>query len=103
VEDVREMDGGGVSHEATVEAIGGVDDRDEVADIDNHDVGEQGGDFEIEEGGHEEQEENEGREEGQITRTRKECIRKHGKRPLKRKRQAEEKRMEARNSMEPMT
>jgi hypothetical protein len=51
VEDVREMDGGGVSHEATVEDIGGVDDRDKVADIDNHDVGEQGGDFEIEEGG----------------------------------------------------
>ena len=60
-------------------------------------------------GGHEEQEENEetqaieGIEEGQMSRTRKECIRKNGKRALKRQRQAEEKRIEARNSMEPMT
>ena len=96
VEDVREMDGGGVSHVATVETIGGVDDRDEVADIDNHDVGEQGGDFEIEEGGHEEQEENEetqaieGLEEGQISRKLKNCRRSNGKRTRKKNRLAED-------------
>ena len=59
-------------------------------------------------GGHEEQEEidetqaMDGIEEGQMSRTLKNCRRSNGQRALKRKRQAEEKQMEARN-METMT
>jgi hypothetical protein len=43
-----------------------------------------------------------GIEEGQMSRTLKNCRRSNGQRALKRKRQAEEKQMEARN-METMT